>query len=146
MSVTELASANTQNLPDEFYASTGLEPIWLDLRTKIMVRLVADREGCDMLDQLLIERTSYLYAHVRQKEASSDGFANDRAYKETFQLLVAMLQDLRKVRDRESALEEAKFAILQQVAGIVKEAVSDLAVEEQQVVLGRVVSLLEHAA
>lgn len=133
-------------LPDEFFATTGLDEVWQELRSKILVRLVADREGCDMLDTLLIERASYLYAHVRQKEASSDGFANDRAYKETFQLLVAMLQDLRKVRDRENALEEAKLAILQQVAGIVKEAVSDLAVEEQQVVLGRVVNLLEHAA
>jgi hypothetical protein len=133
-------------LPSEFYDASGLEPTWQALRTQILGRLVSEREGCDTLDSLLIERASYLYAHVRQKEASEGGFANDRAYKETFQLLVAMLQDLRRVRDRELALDEAKYAILQQVAGIVKEAVSDLAVEEQQVVLGRVVSLLEHAA
>jgi hypothetical protein len=135
----------TSALPKEFFTASGLEPIWQDLRGQILSRLVEEREGCDTLDQLLIERASYLYAHVRQKEASADGFANDRAYKETFQLLVAMLQDLRRVRDREMALEEAKFAILQQVAGIVKDAVADLPVEDQQVVLGRVVSLLEAA-
>jgi len=145
MTITSLTTP-VPDLPDEFYTAEGLEDTWATLRTDVLARLVAERDNCDMLDTLLMERASYLYAHVRQKEANTEGFSNDRAYKETYQLLVAMLQDLRKQRDRETSLDEAKYAILQQVAGIVKQAVTDLPAEEQQVVLGRVVSLLESAA
>lgn len=144
MTVTPLNAGS--GLPDEFYSSDGLEEVWKNLRHTILTRLVNERDECDMLDTLLMERASYLYAHVRQKESNSEGFSNDRAYKETYQLLIAMLQDLRKVRDRENALDEAKVLLVMQVKTVVEDAVKDLPSEQQQVVLGKIIGMLEDAA
>jgi hypothetical protein len=78
----------------------------------LQVREDLHRRGANVFDEMLAERATFLYAHIRQREsmAGSTGaaFANDRARKETLQLWTQMVEQLQRRWSKEDAIEAAE--------------------------------------
>lgn len=89
-----------------------------------------DHRKANIVDQMLAERTCFLYAHIRQRESMTNAkgeaaFANDRARKETLQLWAQMAENLQR-RWTQQDQANANQAILDRLAGAVDKALLDM--------------------
>lgn len=137
-----MAQMHSHPLPECFRDSPGLSEAMKALREAVLGNLKAEAEVPCMLDLLMQERVSYLYAHIRFKEQTV-GFANDRAYKETTQLLFQMIESLRKKASREQIQGELKGELLKSVVVAVKEAMEFLPTPQRTAVMQNLADLLE---
>lgn len=136
------------SLPESFWVqdfeAMGItEPFQL-IYTEVAARLRDENLEADTLELMLIERVALLYVLIRFKE-SSNLFANDRSYKEVFQLWATMAADLRKQRVREVSVELLKEQILAGVQRAVMAAVKTMPKEVKQDVQARLLEELEGA-
>lgn len=121
-------------LPGEFKSSTGLYDEVSLLRTQVMERMLSDFElaGAEptTADLLVVERISYIYAHIRGRElktmAGNHGFSNDRTYKEMLALLFTSTEQVSK-RLSVSAMEsEVRSQVMDAMVGAVQKAVGEI--------------------
>lgn len=120
------------NLPAEFWEQP--EALIAQDSLKLVYAEVARRLREDLrewgtpstLQLMLAERTAALYIHMRQKESSAEGFANDRAYKETIQLWVQMASQLGKTSKGDVDPEEIRRTVLKEVARAIKNVTKDM--------------------
>lgn len=133
---------------EKFIAGDGLSSSWVPLRTALLKDLMAEREKMhgkiDTLDLILLERISYLYARIRQKEAAG-AFGNERNYKSAVTLLGNFMAEVRKADNRQELLELIKADAIDVVVKSIKEAVQELPEDSQKQVLGKVLTLVHDA-
>lgn len=97
-------------LPEGAVPDESLQLIYASLYKGLLDEF-SDVPGFGVLEQMSIERACFLYVHIRGKEMTN-GFANDRAYKETLQLWTQMVVDLRKLKGAAVESDRIKDAIL----------------------------------
>lgn len=104
-------------LSDEFFAQPekplGDEAHQL-IYAEVVARLREENPDADTLELMLIERTAFLYVHIRVKEQLGS-FAHDRSYKETNALLVDLMRDLRKQKSSAQTAEQIRDSIIETV-------------------------------
>lgn len=130
-------------LPQEFAASTPMIDGMALLRAQVLVRLKEESGDGSMLDLLLAERVSYLYAFVRDKEVPGigmpGGFDHLRNWRESNSMLVQMIDSLRKKRTKDSALDEARAEVIEAMIAAARKAIDFLPPAERQEVLQNMV-------
>lgn len=134
-------SEEVEGLVDAFFGTEGLKPEYSELRSSVLNRLLAEHPHVDTMDQILLERVSYSYARIRQREAAGM-FGSERNYKAALSMLTAFMQETRKSENREQLLELIRADAIDVVVKSLKEAVTDLAEDDQQKVLGTVLQLV----
>lgn len=134
---------------DKFVGTDGLNRKWAGVRTAVLKRLIAERQEnggeLDMLTNMLLERLSYLYARIRQKEELG-AFGNDRTYKSAMNLLAEFMAEVRKYDSRDEMLDLMKADVVDIIVKGVKEAVHDLPQEDQRQVMSKVFTLVSSNA
>ena len=126
---------------DKFFSSEGLNTSWSTVRDQTLKKLLDERPGIDMVDTMLLERLSYLYARIRQKEALK-AFGSDRNYKAAMNLLAQFMAEVRKSDSRAEMMELMKADVVDIIVKGVKEAVHDLPPEDQKQVMKNVIALV----
>lgn len=147
-----MAEKNDRNpLPTDFFAGTGLDETWSLVRTQVLERLRDENSsGENMLDLIMLERTSHIYAILRQHEAAAISEDDDRfsrmlpatLYKDMMKMLVAMIESLRAQRDKDFVIEEARREVVHAVVTSMKDAIKVLPPSEQKTVMTRVKELV----
>jgi hypothetical protein len=139
-------------LPESFWVqdfqALGIEEPLQLIYTEVAKRLRDENKGADTLELMLIERVALLYVLIRHKESKQTllgGFANDRSYKETFQLWATMAADLRKQRTHGESQDVLKEQILAGVQRAVMSAVKSMPKDVKQEVQTRLLEELEGA-
>ena len=126
---------------EKFFGSEGLLPEYAELRTYILEKLIAEHPGIDTLDTVLLERVSYIYARIRQREAAG-AFGNERTYKSAATLLATYMGEVRKSDDRQKLLELIRADAVEVVVSSLKEAVGELTPDQQKQVMSNVLKLV----
>lgn len=136
--------ADLSHLPsvEKFFGSEGLLPEYAELRTYILEKLIAEHPGIDTLDTVLLERVSYIYARIRQREAAG-AFGNERTYKSAATLLATYMGEVRKSDDRQKLLELIRADAVAISVKALKEAVHELPAGQQQQVMAKVIHLVQ---
>lgn len=129
-------------LIDEFFGSEGLKPEFAKIRQNVLARLMAEHPRADTIDQMLLERVSYAYARIRQREAAGM-FGSERNYKAASTMLATFMAEVRKGQDREEMLGMMQADIFNVVVGTIHEAVQGLSPVDQRTVVSKVVSLVQ---
>jgi len=134
------------DLPAAFWAQ-NFEALGIDMHLQVIysevtARLREENTDADTLELMLIERVALLYVYIRHKE-ETQAFETSRAYKEMFQLWVAMAADLRKQRMHEENLQVLRDQILTSVQHAVMGAVKTFPPEIKQEVQERLLDELE---
>lgn len=127
---------------EKFFSSEGLTPAWAQVRDKTLKKLLSERQDVDTVDTILLERLSYLYARIRQREAQG-AFANERTYKAAMNLLSQFMSEVRKAESRAEMLELMRADVYDIVVKSVKSAVSDLPDDAQKEVIAKVIHLVD---
>lgn len=121
-------------LPSEYKSSEGLHDSVSLLRIQVLERMLQDFEmaGAEptTADMIVVERVSYVYAHIRSREmltmARNHGFSSDRTYKEMLSLLFGATDQISK-RLSTSALEsEIRSQITEAAVSAVQAAVKEI--------------------
>lgn len=137
-----------EKLSKEFFAqeveALGSEAMQL-IYAEIVERLIEDIPDADMLDSMLIERTAFLYVHIRHKETKKT-FAHDRAYKETLQLWMQLAAQMQKKRSSEVSLEDMRDRIVNAVQIAVYDASKILPKDQQKAFQAAFLEELEGAS
>lgn len=129
MTATNGLPSQFWNLPITVISNEDLRVIYHTLVSNLRSEF-SDAPNYGTLDEMIIERTCFLYVYIRNKEASTAGFNNDRAYKETMQLWDSMADRLRKVRT--SNMEDqavVKARILRNVGETLESCLSQMHVD-----------------
>ena len=134
---------STDSLPADFFAGSGLDMTWDLLRTQVLNALREENSaGDNMLDLMLLERTSNLYAQLRQLEGTEGtpvaGVVGPAQYKDLSRLLVTMIESLRSQRDKDFIIEEARAEVMHALMNALKDALVDLPGDEAKKVLAKV--------
>lgn len=131
---------------DKFLGNDGLSGTWAEVRDAVLTKLVAERRGSvDTLTMLSLERLSYLYARIRQKEAMG-AFGNDRNYKSAMMLLSHFMAEVRKADNRAEMVELMKADVVSIVVKGVKDAVHELPAAQQKTIMSNVLTLVSSQA
>lgn len=136
-------------LPQEFDQAPGLEDEYSLLRQQILSRLKdegAETGTPSTVDLMTMERASYLYSFIRQREAASEdgtGFG-DRHYRDMFQMLIGILDKLKAAatKSEERLSAEIREAVVLEVVDAVRSATSSLPPEFRRVVQEKLVELV----
>lgn len=134
-------SAEVEDFVDAFFGSEGLKTEYAEMRADILSRLMAEHPHADTMDTILLERVSYSYARIRQREAAGM-FGSERNYKAALSMLQTFINESRKSENREQLLDLIRADAIDIVVKSLKEAVQDLGEEEQQNVMGKVIQLV----
>ena len=118
-------------LPHDFYASAGLDETWALVRSQVLAALEEENSsGDNTLDKMLLERTSMMYAQLRQLEASNgapvSNLLGPAQYKDFSRMLVQMIESLRAQRDKDFIIEEARAEVMHAMINALKEALEPL--------------------
>lgn len=134
-------SEEVEGYVDAFFGTEGLKPEYAEVRQSILARLMEEHPHADTLDVILLERVSYSYARIRQREAAGM-FGSERNYKAALSMLQTFITETRKSENREQLLDLIRADAIDIVVKSLKEAVQDLGEEEQQRVMGTVLQLV----
>lgn len=130
-------------LPADFFVGSGLSESWALVFTQVLTRLREENSADNTLDLMLLERTSYVYTALRQKEQESDGnIVLTGPYKDMSKLLVSMLEMLRAQRDKDFIIEEARREVIHALRGALTESLAPLPASERQLVMSRLSMLM----
>lgn len=125
----------------EFLGSQGLNTEWAAVRAGILESLIAEHPNVDTMDKMLLERVSYVYCRIRQKE-SVGAFANERNYKSALSQLSSFMAEVRKADNRQELLDLIRADAIDIVVKSLKEAVHELPEPAQQQVMAKVIKLV----
>lgn len=114
--------------PSQAISDTAVQMIYNYVQDQMREEL--KKRNANIVDEMLAERTCFLYAHIRQRESKTnakgeEAFANDRARKETLQLWAQMAENLQR---RWTQQDQANIgqAIMERLAGAVDKALLDI--------------------
>lgn len=121
-------------LPSEFKSSEGLHESVSLLRTQVLERMLQDFEfaGAEptTADLIVVERLSYVYAHIRSREmltmARNHGFTSDRTYKEMLSLLFGGMEQISKRLSAAGLESEIRAQITDAAVTAVQAAVGEI--------------------
>lgn len=134
-------SEEVEGFVDAFFGSEGLKTEYAAVRTEILNRLMGEHPHADTMDTIMLERVSYSYARIRQREAAGM-FGSERNYKAALSMLQSFIAESRKSENREQLLDLIRADAIDIVVKSLKEAVQDLGEDEQQTVMGKVIQLV----
>lgn len=110
------------NLPEEFIEDPGLRL----LHAEVCARLLSDQPDADMLDVMIIERTTTAYFYVRQKELAGSDALHPATYKNIIRMWLELATELRKKRLESFSELEVKEKIVGAVVGALNESIYGL--------------------
>lgn len=145
--ISTMVDQTPELLPEEklFASSEGLNESWSKVREATLSKLLAERPNSDTVDRMMLERVSYLYARIRQKEAMG-AFGDDRNYKAAMNLLAQFFAEVRKIDNRAKMMELVMADVVDVVVRGVKESMHDLPPEQQKSIMQNVLTLVHSEA
>jgi hypothetical protein len=141
--------AKKEDLSPDFFSSPGLEETWAFIRTQVLEQLREENHNAEnMLDLIMLERTSHLYGAIRQFESRTDEEGNPLPYMgpnyaKMMDMLVKMVDSLRQQRDKDFIIEEARAEVMHALSIGLKEALKELPAEHRKKVLAQVQAFMD---
>jgi len=134
-------------LPADFYASAGLDETWALVRAQVLAALEEENSsGDNMLDKMMLERTSMMYAFLRQLEATDGApvanLVGPAQYKDFSRMLVQMIESLRAQRDKDFIIEEARAEVMHAMINALKESLASLPAGQAKEIMSHVTVLM----
>lgn len=131
--------------PDSFWAQSSQvldDPNFQLIYAEIAKKLRDENPNADTLETIQIERIAFLYTHIRMKETKKL-FANDRAYKETMATWHAMVESLRRYRERRETFEKLRDDLKASLNEAIMAAIPTMPDEHREAFLGDLADRLE---
>lgn len=138
-----MSDQTPEQLPEDklFASSEGLNASWSQVREATMAQLLAERPNSDTVDKMMLERVSYLYARIRQKEAMG-AFGDDKNYKAAMNLLAQFFAEVRKIDNRAHMMELMQADMVDVFVRGVKESMHDLPPDQQKSLMQSVLKVV----
>ena len=136
--------AKKEDLSPDFFSSPGLEESWAFIRTQVLETLREENHNEEnMIDLILLERTSHLYGAIRQYESRTDEDGKPVPYlgpnyAKMMDMLVKLVESLRQQREMDFNIEEARAEVMHALSIGLKEALKELPVDQRKKVLSQV--------
>lgn len=145
MSEVELAAQKPPYPEDKFFSSDGLNSSWAQVRDNTLAKLLEERGGAEnvpLLDRIVLERLSYLYARIRQREALGV-YGSEAAYAKAMNLLAQFMAEVRKADNSTQLLELMKADLVDAMVQGAKEAMHDLPADQQRTVMQSIIKVVD---
>lgn len=122
---------------EKLFNSDGIKPTWQPLRDEVLTKLMEERPDADTLTLLTLERVSFLYAKMRQTEATDISTNDQKLFMSMYNELINALN---KIDEKQQSLENMRAEAVQMMVETLAKATSGLPESQRQEVMSKFVS------
>lgn len=122
---------------EKLFNSDGIKPTWQPLRDEVLTKLMEERPDADTLTLLTLERVSFLYAKMRQTEATEISTNDQKLFMSMYNELINALN---KIDEKQQSLENMRAEAVQMMVETLAKATSGLPESQRQEVMSKFVS------
>lgn len=122
---------------EKLFNSDGIKPTWQPLRDEVLTKLREERPDADTLTLLTLERVSFLYAKMRQTEATDISTNDQKLFMSMYNELINALN---KIDEKQQSLENMRAEAVQMMVETLAKATSGLPESQRQEVMSKFVS------
>ena len=122
---------------EKLFNSDGIKPTWQPLRDEVLTKLREERPDADTLTLLTLERVSFLYAKMRQTEATEISTNDQKLFMSMYNELINALN---KIDEKQQSLENMRAEAVQMMVETLAKATSGLPESQRQEVMSKFVS------